>query len=418
MDKKKKAHDPKSDPLESSKQSSHKSKNYTAWPVFLFSVVIVLISLVSVLFPALISASLTVNIPGLVTTNADPFEPGALAVPLIITNVIVFALLALYFTKKFPETLLSIIKALFAFEISKKTAFVILVILLASYTAYSAQELAVEEIWEDYLTVKQRLESWSPEQITLSYEPHVRYFLLSSSMFLFGNFRVIPLLASIALLITTYLITKQIANKRFAGIISVVIVLQSHVFLTYDTTVSYTNFWIMFYLLSLYMIYRAWPLSPLAYLLSIPSKALTAMFLPMSIFFILRAKIPRNRKLAIVVPTVIIIAAGGALSSQIIDDTQEPFNSNEFWVGFVSFAQQLRLDGLVLLFVLPLIVGLFLAAKNGIKQAESIMVLISGILILAPILTGFTDQTNQPYRFVPLIVFFAIGVGVLLTKRD
>ena len=142
------------------------------------------------------------------------------------------------------------------------------------------------------------------------------------------------------------------------------------------------------------------------------------MFLPMSIFFILRAKIPRNRKLAIVAPTIIIIAAGGALSSQIIDDTQEPFNSNEFWVGFVSFAQQLRLDGLVLLFVLPLIVGLFLAAKNGIKQAESIMVLISGILILAPILTGFTDQTNQPYRFVPLIVFFAMGVGVLLSKKD
>jgi len=76
------------------------------------------------------------------------------------------------------------------------------------------------------------------------------------------------------------------------------------------------------------------------------------------------------------------------------------------------------LDGLVLLFILPLTVGLFLAAKNGIKQAESIMVLISGILILAPILTGFTEQTNQPYRFVPLIVFFAIGVGVLLSKRD
>jgi len=37
--------------------------------------------------------------------------------------------------------------------------------------------------------------------------------------------------------------------------------------------------------------------------------------------------------------------------------------------------------------------------------------------LTAPILTGFTDQTNQPYRFVPLVVFFAVGVGVLLSKK-
>jgi len=72
---------------------------------------------------------------------------------------------------------------------------------------------------------------------------------------------------------------------------------------------------------------------------------------------------------------------------------------------------------LVVVFLLPLIVGLFIASQNGFKQAESIMVLIGGILLTAPILTGFTDQTNQPYRFVPLAVFFAIGVGVLLSKR-
>jgi len=37
--------------------------------------------------------------------------------------------------------------------------------------------------------------------------------------------------------------------------------------------------------------------------------------------------------------------------------------------------------------------------------------------LTAPLLTGFTEQTNQPYRFVPLIVFFAMGVGVLLSRR-
>jgi len=56
--------------------------------------------------------------------------------------------------------------------------------------------------------------------------------------------------------------------------------------------------------------------------------------------------------------------------------------------------------------------------RSGIKHGESIMVLISGMLLMTPILTAFTNQTNQPYRFVPLVVFFAVGVGVLLSKRQ
>ncbi len=45
------------------------------------------------------------------------------------------------------------------------------------------------------------------------------------------------------------------------------------------------------------------------------------------------------------------------------------------------------------------------------------MFLIGGILFISPLLTGFTELTNQPYRFVPLVVFFAIGVGILLSKN-
>ena len=69
------------------------------------------------------------------------------------------------------------------------------------------------------------------------------------------------------------------------------------------------------------------------------------------------------------------------------------------------------------MFILPLIFGLFIASRNGIQHADSLMVLIGGILFTAPLLTGFTEQTTQPYRFIPLIVFFAIGVGVLLSKK-
>ncbi|MFQ5440700.1 MAG: hypothetical protein ACE5DL_04470, partial [Nitrosopumilaceae archaeon] len=285
----------------------------------------------------------------------------------------------------------------------------------------SSTELSNQEIFEDYTGVKNRLDFWSPDQVINSFEPHVRYFFLKTSTILFGNDRVVPLLASVALLVVTYFLTKTITQKRFAGIVSVIILLQSKVFLTYDTTVSYTNFWVLFYLLSLYLVYRFWPLSPIFYLLSIPSKALTAAFLPMSIYFILRSNISRKQKIIISGITAGIILAGGIASIggfSATSGTNEDFDEKEFWMGFTSFSYQLRFDGLVMLFMIPLMVGLFLVSRSGIKHGESIMVFISGMLLIAPILTGFTNQTNQPYRFVPLVVFFAVGVGVLLSKRQ
>jgi hypothetical protein len=295
-----------------------------------------------------------------------------------------------------------------------------MIVLLGIYVAATANELGAEEKFEDYDGVKKRVDKWNISQISNVSEPHVNYFFLKASMILFGNYKVIPFLASISLLSVTYLLTKKITQKRFAGIISVIILLQSNLFLTYDTSVAYSNFWVLFYLLSLYLVYRFWPLSPISYLVSIPAKALTAMFLPMSIYFVLRSDISKRNKIIVASATTMIIVVVGisAMSSGLGEATQESFDAKEFQMGFTSFSYQLRSDGLVMLFMIPLMSGLFLVAKKGVKHGESIMVLISGILLIAPILTGFTNQTNQPYRFMPLIVFFAIGVGILLSKID
>jgi hypothetical protein len=237
-------------------------------------------------------------------------------------------------------------------------------------------------------------------------------------MILFGNYAVIPFLASIALVIMVYFFTKQITNKRFAGLVAAIILLQSNVFLTFDTSVAYTNFWVLFYLLSLYFMYRVWPLSPVSFLFSIPAKALTVTFLPMSIYFLLRSQISKNKKMLIGGIIIAIVLIGAAVASgreDLLAAQQESFISDEFWIGFTSFATQLRFDALVILFLVPLIVGLLLTSTKN-KHAESMMVLMGGMLLIAPLLTGLSDQTNQPYRFVPFVTFFAVGVGVLLSR--
>ena len=390
-----------------------------SWIVFLFSISVVLISFISVIFPALILVSDTIVIPGIESTAPNSLETGVWSGGVIVSNGIIFGLVLLHYKKKI-ELLSKVFEKIFSFEISKKLSFIFMIVLLTIYVSVTAGELSTLENLEDYVGVIKRLDTWSIDTIS-SFEPHVRYFMLSSSMILFGSYKIIPFLTSIALLIITYLITETITQKRFAGIVATVILLQSSVFLTYDTTVSYTNFWILFYLVSLYMTYKFWPLSPVAYLLSILSKALTLAFLPMSVYFILRSQISNKQKIIVSGITVGIIITGGIASIGgflPIQGIEEGFSVKEFQMGFTSFAYQLRFDGLIMLFTIPLIVGLFIATRNNIKHGESIMVFISGILLIAPILTGFTNQTNQPYRFVPLVVFFAIGVGVLLSKKQ
>ena len=75
----------------------------------------------------------------------------------------------------------------------------------------------------------------------------------------------------------------------------------------------------------------------------------------------------------------------------------------------------MRFDFIIVLFLVPLMFGLFIKSKSN-RHANSISILITGILFAAPLLTGLTDQTNQPYRFIPISIFFAVGVGILFSK--
>jgi len=388
--------------------------------VFLITLEIVLISLTAVVFPAII----TRTVSPVAISIVDPLEPGILAIPILLTNFVILGVGIAYFKGKLPNQIIKSIKFIFNFEVSKKVAFVVLVVILGLYIAFTINELSSEEALGDYTRVKRSVEAWSFENLANldRLSPHVRTFLLSVSLNYLDNIRIIPFLASISLLILTYLITLELSKKRFAGLVSVVIILQSPVFLKYDTTATYENFWTVFYIFSLYTIYKFWPLSPFAWILSILSKPITSIFLPMTLFLVYKANISRRKKIALTMTYITIssIALGIVFSmdTNVVGGTGEiEFVERFFWNGFVSLAFQLRYDYLVILFLLPLTFGLFIASQKGIIQSDSILMLIAGILFSAPILTGFTDITNQPYRFIPLVVFFAMGVGVILTKR-
>jgi hypothetical protein len=159
---------------------------------------------------------------------------------------------------------------------------------------------------------------------------------------------------------------------------------------------------------------KLWFTNPIFYVASIFCKSLTALFAPMSIFFILNSNISKKHKIILSGTIIGLLMVGSSIVS-VSDLTDEEFMWHEFWVGFSAFAFQMRFDGLVILFLVPLVFGLFVASKNN-RYANSISILIIGILLTAPLLTGLTDITNQPYRFLPMLVFFAVGVGILFSK--
>lgn len=374
--------------------------------VFLFSITVTILAIIPALFPALYASNNQQSIiTQFITENAiNPFELGMFFIPIIVTwiaTIVFFVVIKLKSIK------------IRSIDLPKKYSIIAMVIILSVFTILSYDDVISEDQHKDWLLVKAAVEDWPTEEV--GFNLHVRFFMLSSSLLVFGNYRVIPFLASAALLVTTYLFANKITNNRLAGVIAAAIVLQSNLFLSYSSTPSYTVFWVLFYLVSLYLtVHKTWFLSPVAYITSIFSKPLTLTFIPISIFFMLDAEISVKKKIILVLAMLTIIIVGATTLDTHTTDNE--WNWNGFWNGFVSLAYQLRFDGFVVVFLIPTIIGLYLISKNN-RYANSVSIMISGVIISNPILLAMTEITSQPYRFIPLLIFLAIGVGMILTRK-
>lgn len=398
--------------------------------VFFVTLSIVVFSLFAIIFPGFLLVAFSPY-----QINLEPFESSVWLVPIVSSNSILLIIGFAYYRKKLPLQIHKGIEFILNFEISKKTALLAGMIILVIYIGFSLPELAIDEgtQWNDWIRIQKGLEIWPSadhEDVVVN-EYNTRYvkmFLLKASLDIFQNAKALIFVASILLAVVTFFLTHQITQKRFAGIISMVILLQSHTFLHFDTIAVYDNFWILFYVASLYVINRKWQYSSPLYLLSIFSKIFIGIFFLSSIYYICRASISKRKKLytlaSYVVSLIIILVIissfnigsgtgyGGSYSLQ----------PNEFFLAFNAMGLALRYDLVVVLSLLPLTLGLFFKfRKENTKKADTIFVLILTALLAGPILamlTAFQPVPVLPHRFLPLIVFVAVGIGVLLSKKN
>ena len=386
------------------------------------SVFFVGLTVITIIFPSLFS-----SVFGKFSSNLISYELGILGIPVLVSNVILILFGILYVKKKLPSTISNSIDKIREFEIQKKPSFIILLIIFAIYIGFSIPELSIDESadWPDYKTLADALEIWPDGESDNVYiqeqnDRYVRMFLLDSSLNIFQNIKILPFFASILVILFTYLLTTQITQKRFAGIISILVLLQSHTFLRFDTVAVYENFWVLFYLLSIYVIRKQWVLSPIFYILSFFTKAFVAPYFIMTLFFASRTSISSKKKIGLLISYVLII--GIAIAIIYSGDTIYPdvvkIDPSKFFIGLATFGPLLRFDFFLLFTILPVVIGLTYLAKNY-RETDSILFLILGTLIAGPVLIVFTNFYEiLPYRYIPLIVFFSIGIGLFFSKKS
>src|SRR5690349_18626554 len=170
--------------------------------------------------------------------NNNPFEFGALAFPILIANLLFLFLAILNYKKKLLPVIKNSIKFILGFEVSNKIALIAIIILVLIYVIFNVSKIwnSEEVAWGDYQGVFDAAKSFSFEN-PISYLSF-RYSLLSISLNIFGNIRIVPFIESICLVILTYFTTIQITKKKFLGLISVAILIQSSLFLKYSVTAT------------------------------------------------------------------------------------------------------------------------------------------------------------------------------------
>ena len=394
-----------------------------SYVVYFCTLVVVLLTLTPMIFPALFSSYF-----GMFTENLNPFELGYQSTFLIVSNAVILGFGIAYYKNKIPSLVHNVVEKIRIFEIPKRVAVISLVIILGVYVGLSTPELFLDEgdEWGDYHDVLlPALEIWPFGQSDDIYiqeqnDRYVRMFLLDVSLDIFQNIKILPFVASILVVVFTYLITVQFCQKRFAGMIAVIVLLQSYTFLKFDTVAVYENFWVLFFLISLYVIEKKWFLSPVFYILAFYTKAYVAPFFLMTLFTTYRSQISRRTKIVILISYVVIVSA--AIAVVFFGDTVYPdvidINYTKFILGFQVIIAQLRFDFFFIMALLPVTVGLMFLSKNKLKHADSILILIFGTIIASPILVTFTYHYEiLPYRFIPLLIFFSIGVGIFFSKK-
>jgi hypothetical protein len=310
---------------------------------------------------------------------------------------------------------------IYNFEIKKLHAFLLLCGIILISILIQLHPLNTVESGHDYQNVLPQVQAWNYQHIFDHFDLHVLYGLLSLSNNYLHNIRLVPFISSLAILVINYFFTVKVSHKRISGIIATAILASSRLFIAYDASATYTTFWFLFYLLSIYVLYtKFWYTSILFFILGFFSKTMVVLFIPMSMYVILKSNLkPLHKKILLLTYAGIVAGVAVIYFSGInITYTDFHFTFEKLIDGTTDWWVYLFHTDRWIVMIIPLtIFSMYIVGRKGHPHGHTIFVLMMGMILTSVLMAGVTDMTNQPYRFIPLISYFSMAVGIMFGKK-
>lgn len=229
-----------------------------------------------------------------------------------------------------------------------------------------------------------------------------------ASKTLTGNYHTFSIISSITLLIVTYLLAFKITQNRMASIISVMVLDFSRTFLWYSDSIPYPGFWCVLFFMSLYP-FKNKLIKPVSYLLSFVMKAQALAFLPLTIF--------RENDKRIKIFYIVLGVGAAGLASLLKWTRVDGFNIHNLVPPYVVFEIILQ-DVWLIIGFFPLAAILFYLYRKKVDWAGTVLSGMIWSLFFQYGLALFTTYGAFSERMLPFVVFFALGVGLVISKKE
>lgn len=312
---------------------------------------------------------------------------------------------------------------------NKTYCVLIATIILASYSINIVKEIDDTEpypdYWENIIPMKMKCDY----SITNTYyknidgeiKPHdaiqrgfLKYWINCFSYQYLGNDRIIPIMASVSIVYLTYVLANLITKDRIIGLISMGAMSINPMLTKFDSSPTYDQVWVAFFLLSIVLLYKKPIMGILSFPLSIFSKILAAGYIPGLILHVYFEKEIKHRK-------KILFGLVGLCCFGLI---------GVMYIGVgdvIEFHPERVLDGLLRIFeavwpIFPFVMGAivldrFFISKTRPEGKRIILVWMALILLMTPVIYLFTpNQLQFGYRFVPFASFFSMYIGIVCVQ--
>lgn len=234
-------------------------------------------------------------------------------------------------------------------------------------------------------------------------------YAIIASKTLTGNYHTLPIVSSIFLMIVTYFFALKISSNRLASLISVIVLEFSKTFMWYSDSIAYPNFFLVMLLLSIYPFQKK-ILKPISFVVSFIFKAEALAFLPLTF---IREKDKRIR-IAYIGIAVLVGAVAIALNWVRFDGTMSSTNALYPQIGLYLLDQ----DMWILSLLTPVTILLFILRKYKVEWSSYLLGAMGYCLLFQYILPIFTTYNAFGYRMLPFVVFFALSVSLIISKKD